>query len=102
MSLLGFVLAFIGFNLLCVNTGRNANKIVDMTLTLAQQRLLTLVGWVALVMSLWPMLTIDSISIALINWAMLLTLAACTVILLLTYRPKLLAVLAKPVTHWLA
>ncbi|WP_417762933.1 DUF3325 domain-containing protein [Shewanella sp.] len=102
MSLLGFILAFIGFNLLCVNTGRNANKIVDVTLSQTQQRLLTLMGWVALIMSLWPMLTIDSIAIGLVNWAMLLTLAASSVVLLLTYRPKLLAWLAKPVTHWLA
>lgn len=102
MSLLGFILAFIGFNLLCVNTGRNANKIVEVTLSQTQQRLLTLMGWVALIMSLWPMLTIDSIAIGLVNWAMLLTLAASSVVLLLTYQPKLLAWLAKPVTHWLA
>ena len=102
MMLLAFILAFVGFNLLCVNTGRNAQKIVSQSLSQLQQRLLTGCAWLSLLVSLWPLLTLDAVAIALVNWAMLLTLAVTLVVLLLTYKPRWLAVAAIPFTRWLA
>lgn len=102
MMLLAFVLAFIGFNLLCVNTGRNAQKIIDHPLSRWQQLLLSLCAWLALIASLWPLLTLDALPIALVNWAMLLTLAATCVVLLLSYRPHWLKLVALPLTRWSA
>ncbi|KFZ37751.1 hypothetical protein HR45_07785 [Shewanella mangrovi] len=102
MTLLAFILALFGFNLLCITTGRNATSILSTPLSQSLRRLLTTCAWLLLALSLWPMLLKTDIAIGLVNWAMLLTGSATVVIILLSYRPHYLAWLVRPLRPWLS
>ncbi|MDF0534964.1 DUF3325 domain-containing protein [Shewanella sp. A32] len=99
MWLLSFMLALLGFNLLCICTGRNASKVIGQSLPKGHTRLLTAGGWGLLLISLWLGLQQGEPTLAFVGWVVTLTAALATVILLLTYRPQILGLVVLSLKH---
>ncbi|MEN3112133.1 DUF3325 domain-containing protein [Uliginosibacterium paludis] len=87
MALASFVLLFIGLEALCLGMDRHARQLAGSTLPGPLARCARVLGCMALLGSAMLEIAQRGLSIGLTAWFGLLTLAAMTLVLALSYRP---------------
>ncbi|WP_110946923.1 DUF3325 domain-containing protein [Pseudomonas bohemica] len=92
--LLATLLCYIGFTALCLSMNRHYDDLIGGSLTLGRGRALKLLGWVALLLSLWVALASQAMGQALVQWFAALMGSAVLFVFVMSYRPRLALSLA--------
>jgi hypothetical protein len=94
MTLLALALAYSGFCSLCLAMDRHHADLFGTRPSAGRARLLYWGGWTLLALALWLSIAAHGVAVGSVLWVGLLSVAAVTLVLLLTYRPRLAAVAA--------
>lgn len=88
MDFVVFALAFAGFGGIAMSTERHAKQVFGRVQKPGRRRLLALLGWFVLIVSIVPELIVRGASIGSLTWFGLLTLVVLLIGCMLTYRPR--------------
>ncbi|MFY1665008.1 DUF3325 domain-containing protein [Pseudomonas sp. Pseu.R1] len=91
---LATLLCYVGFTALCLSMSRHYEDIVGGALSDSRGKWLRLVGWVALLASLWIARVSLSIGQALVQWSAALMVSAVVLVFVMSYWPRLALSLA--------
>lgn len=89
MAVICFVLVLIGLELLSLGMERHARQLAGRALAAHARRVLRMLGWCVLAISMLPAVALWGLSIGIAAWCGLLTAAALLLTLALSYRPAL-------------
>lgn len=89
MAVICFVLVLIGLELLSLGMERHARQLAGRALAAHASRVLRILGWCVLAISVLPAVALWGLSIGIAAWCGLLTAAALLLTLALSYRPAL-------------
>ncbi|MGH8449452.1 DUF3325 domain-containing protein [Pseudomonas sp.] len=92
--LLALMMCYAGFTALCLSTDRHHGELLHSKPSPARRLSLRAAGWLLLVLSIWPAVTVTGWSQGLVEWCAVLMLSALLLVLLLPYRPRLALILA--------
>lgn len=92
--LLALMMCYAGFTALCLSTDRHHDELLHSKPSPARRLSLRAAGWLLLVLSIWPAVTVTGWSQGLVEWCAVLMLSALLLVLLLPYRPRLALILA--------
>jgi hypothetical protein len=92
--LLALMMCYAGFTALCLSTNRHHGELLHSKPSPARRLSLRATGWLLLVLSIWPAVTVTGWSQGLVEWCAVLMLSALLLVLLLPYRPRLALILA--------
>jgi hypothetical protein len=92
--LLALMMCYAGFTALCLSTDRHHGELLHSKPSSARRLSLRVAGWLLLVLSIWPAVTVTGWSQGLVEWCAVLMLSALLLVLLLPYRPRLALILA--------
>lgn len=88
MILISLFLSYLGFFLLCLAMERHYQQVFNRRPSKRQEIIFTVLGWVALALSLPPAIIALDWSIGISAWVGLLTVSASTLVLMLPYAPR--------------
>ncbi|TFY89933.1 DUF3325 domain-containing protein [Pseudomonas nabeulensis] len=92
--LLALLMCYVGFTALCLSTDRHHGELLHSKPSPHRRRMLRAAGWLLLIASIWPAVTVAGWSQGLVEWCAVLMLSALLLVLLLPYRPRLALILA--------
>lgn len=92
--LLATLLCYVGFTALCLSMTKHYGELLHAKLNPRRSRLLKLVGWVCLGLSLWAALASTSLGLGLVQWCAALMGSALLLVFLIPFLPRLVLVLA--------
>ncbi len=92
--LLALLMCYAGFTALCLSTDRHHGELLHSKPSPRRRLGLRAVGWLLLIASIWPAVTVAGWSHGLVEWCAVLMLSALLLVLLLPYRPRLALILA--------
>lgn len=88
MPLIGLLLCVAGFASMALAMSKHQREVLGRVQGPGRQMALRLGGWGLLCLALWLCLETWGVSIGLVSWTGLLTVAAIVVVLTLTYLPR--------------
>lgn len=94
MIWLSLALCFSGFSALCLSMDRHHKQVFGEPPAHLERWMFRIGGWLSLVVSCWPAVIALGTSIGISLWITLLSVAGLAVVLLLSYRPRLMLPLA--------
>ncbi len=92
--LLALLMCYVGFTALCLSTDRHHGELLRSKPSPQRRLALRGAGWLLLIVSIWPAVTVAGWSQGLVEWCAVLMLSALLLVLLLPYRPRLALILA--------
>ena len=92
--LLALLMCYAGFTALCLSTDRHHGELLHSKPTPRRRLGLRVIGWLLLVVSIWPAVDVAGWGRGLVEWCAVLMLSALLLVLLLPYRPRLALILA--------
>ncbi|UII72570.1 DUF3325 domain-containing protein [Pseudomonas sp. HN11] len=92
--LLALLMCYVGFTSLCLSTDRHHGELLHSKPSPRRRLGLRGIGWLLLVVSIWPAVYVAGWGKGLVEWCAVLMLSALLLVLLLPYRPRLALILA--------
>lgn len=92
--LLATLLCYVGFTALCLSMGRHYADVLGGALSTGRSRGLKVIGWGALLVSLWVAMASLSVGQALVQWFAALMSSAVLLVFVMSYWPRLALSLA--------
>ncbi|NWC86116.1 DUF3325 domain-containing protein [Pseudomonas reactans] len=92
--LLALLMCYAGFTALCLSTDRHHGELLHSKPSSRRRLGLRVIGWLLLVVSIWPTVDVAGWGQGLVEWCAVLMLSALLLVLLLPYRPRLALILA--------
>lgn len=92
--LLALLMCYAGFTALCLSTDRHHGELLHSKPSPRRRLGLRVIGWLLLVVSIWPAVDVAGWGQGLVEWCAVLMLSALLLVLLLPYRPRLALILA--------
>lgn len=93
MIVLAFALSYAGFTALCLSLSRHYREVFDATPSQARTQLLRALGWAALALAFAVAIAASGWQVGAVLWIALLTAAAASNVLMLSYAPRRLMAL---------
>lgn len=92
--LLSLLMCYAGFTALCLSTDRHHGELLHSKPSARRRLGLRATGWLLLIVSSWPAVSVAGWGQGLVDWCAVLMLSALLLVLLLPYRPRLALILA--------
>ena len=92
--LLATLLCYAGFTALCLSMSKHHGELLRSKLSVKRGRLLKVLGWALLCLSLSSALSADGWGLALVQWFAALMASALLLVFLIPFRPRLALILA--------
>lgn len=92
--LLATLLCYVGFTTLCLSMSKHYGELLRSKLSVNRGRLLKVLGWALLCLSLSSALSADGWGLALVQWFAALMASALLLVFLIPFRPRLALILA--------
>lgn len=92
--LLATLLCYAGFTALCLSMSRHYGELLHSKLSVKRGRLLRVLGWALLCLSLSSALSAPAWGMALVEWFAALMASALLLVFLIPFRPRLALILA--------
>lgn len=92
--LLATLLCYVGFTALCLSMTKHYGELLHSKLSASRSRVLKVVGWLCLCLSLWAALASTSLGLGLVQWCAALMGSALLLVFLIPFGPRLVLVLA--------
>ncbi|OQR33625.1 hypothetical protein BWR59_09860 [Pseudomonas sp. Bc-h] len=91
---LATLLCYVGFSALCLSMNRHYEDLTGRSFSVSRAKALRLLGWAALLASLWVALASQTLGQALVQWSAALMSSAVVLVFVMSYWPRLALSLA--------